>query len=178
MNTKIELCVTFFNELLTKYDTFDIAAIILKETPIDIMIGRNTVRRYQLFDKIPSQLKSNDVIQLDRKVGDGTTQCLSQPSLTASTEILTVSPPHRILSLIPMSQNISGASLPDDNEIGHDKTNIFKTWLRQPDNSDILPQIKISGDKDLQQKIRKVCFRYRCDDKGITLTAYASPEVD
>ena len=69
-------------------------------------------------------------------------------------------------------------SLPDDNEIGDDKTNIFKTWLRQPDNSDILPQIKISGDKDLQQKIRKVCFRYRCDDKGITLTAYASPEVD
>ena len=105
MNTKIELCVTFFNELLTKYDTFDIATIILKETPIDIVIGRNTVRRYQLFDKVPSQLKSNDVIQLDRKVGDGKTQCLSQPSLTASKEILTVSPPHSILSLIPMSQN-------------------------------------------------------------------------
>ena len=34
-------------------------------------------------------------------------------------------------------------------------------WLRQPDNSDVLSQIKISGDTDLQQKIRKVCLKYR-----------------
>ena len=32
------------------------------------------------------------------------------------------------------------------------------SWLRQPDNSDVLSQIKISGDTDLQQKIRKVCL--------------------
>ena len=61
-------------------------------------------------------------------------------------------------SLIPMSQNILGGSLPDDDEIDHDKTDTFKPWLRQPDTSDVLSQIKISGDKDLQQKIRKVCL--------------------
>ena len=60
-----------------------------------------------------------------------------------------------------MSQNILGVSLPDDDEIDHDKTDTFKSWLRQPDNSDVLSQIKISGDKDLQQKIRKVCLKYR-----------------
>ena len=37
----------------------------------------------------------------------------------------------------------------------------FKPWLRQPDTFDVLSQIKISGDKDLQHKIRKVCPEYR-----------------
>ena len=60
-----------------------------------------------------------------------------------------------------MSQNILGGSLPDDDKIDHDKTDTFKPWLRQPDTSDVLSQIKISGDKDLQQKIRKVCLKYR-----------------
>ena len=48
---------------------------------------------YQLFDKIPSQLRGND----------GSKQCecqlkggSKQASLIATTEILTVSPPHRI----------------------------------------------------------------------------------
>ena len=46
-----------------------------------------------------------------------------KPSLIAQTEILIVPPPHRLLSsLIPMSQNILGGSLPDDDEIDHDKT--------------------------------------------------------
>ena len=169
VDTKIDLCVTFYNELLNNDDTFDISAIILKETPIDIIIGRDTIRRYQLFDKIPSQLRGNDLILEDITVRKGSIQCecqpkggSKQPSLIAPTEILTVSPPHRILSsLISMSQNILGGSLPDDDEIDHDKTDTFKPWLRQPDNSDVLSQIKISGDKDLQQKIRKVCLKYR-----------------
>ena len=50
---------------------------------------------------------------------------------------------------------------PDDDEIDHDKTDTFKPWLRQPDTSDVLSQIEISGDKDLQQKTRKVCLKYR-----------------
>ena len=60
-----------------------------------------------------------------------------------------------------MSQNILGGSLLDDDEIDYDKTDMFKPWLRQPDTSDVLSQIEISGDEDLQQKIRKVCLKYR-----------------
>ena len=60
--------VTFHNELLNDNDTFDISAIILKETPIDIIIGRDTIRKYKLFNKIPSQLKGNNLIQEDEKV--------------------------------------------------------------------------------------------------------------
>ena len=54
-----------------------------------------------------------------------------------------------------MSKNILGGSLPDDDEIDNDKTDTFKPWLRQPDNSDVLSQIKISGDTDMKEKFRK-----------------------
>ena len=69
VDTKIDWCVTFYNELLNNNDTFEISAIILKETPIDIIIGRDTIRKYQLFDKIPSQLRGSD----------GSKQCECQP---------------------------------------------------------------------------------------------------
>ena len=35
--------VKFHNKILNKNDTFDIDAVILKETPIDIIIRRNTI---------------------------------------------------------------------------------------------------------------------------------------
>ena len=35
--------VKFYNKILNKNDTFDIDAVILKETPIDIIIRRNTI---------------------------------------------------------------------------------------------------------------------------------------
>ena len=35
---------------------FDIDTIILKETPIGIIIGRNTMKKYRLLDRIQSQL--------------------------------------------------------------------------------------------------------------------------
>ena len=71
----------------------DISAIILKETPIDIIIGRDTIKKYQFFDKIPSQLRGNDLIQEDITVRKGSKQCecqpkggSKQPSLIAPTE--------------------------------------------------------------------------------------------
>ena len=151
VDTKIDLCVTFYNELLNNYDTLDISAIILKETPIDIIMSRDTSRKYQLFDKIPIQLRGKKMLQSERVQNNVNVSQKVVPNnrLIAPTEILSVSPPHRILSsLISMSQNILGGSLPDDDEIDHDKTDTFKPWLRQPDNSDVLSQIKISGDKD------------------------------
>ena len=168
VNTKIDLRVTFHNELLNNNDTFDISAIILKETPIDIIIGRDTIRKYKLFSKIPSQLKGNDLTQEDEKVGNGSKQCEcqpkggpKQPSLIAPTEILTVSPPHQILSsLIPMSQNILGGSLPDDDEIDHDKTDTFKPWSSPSSNTEILSLIHFSGDEDLQSRLRTLCTEF------------------
>ena len=48
----------------------------------------------------------------------------------------TVAPTRRILtSLILYSENLPSRSLPDDDEIDHDKTEMFKPWL--PSHSDV-----------------------------------------
>ena len=46
------LRVSFFNELENKNDTFESKVIILRETPFDSIVGRKTITRYNLFDKI------------------------------------------------------------------------------------------------------------------------------
>ena len=51
----ILLRVSFFNELENKNDSFESKALILRETPFDFIVGRKTIERYNLFDKIPSQ---------------------------------------------------------------------------------------------------------------------------
>ena len=51
LNTKVDLGVTFYNELLNNNDTFDISAVILKETPVDIIIGRETIKKHKLFKR-------------------------------------------------------------------------------------------------------------------------------
>ena len=56
VNTMLLLRVSSFNELENKNDTFESKAIILRETPFDFIVGRKTIERYNLFDKIPSQL--------------------------------------------------------------------------------------------------------------------------
>ena len=65
VNIKLVLRVTYYYEILNKNDTFDIDANIFKEAPIDIIIGRNTIKKYRLFDKIPSQILSYGPSQTD-----------------------------------------------------------------------------------------------------------------
>ena len=36
-------------------------SVILKETPVDMIIGRDTIKKYKLFEKIPSQLSSDGI---------------------------------------------------------------------------------------------------------------------
>ena len=42
LNTKVDLGVTFHNELLNNNDTIKLSPVILKETPVDMIIGRDT----------------------------------------------------------------------------------------------------------------------------------------
>ena len=78
-----------------------ISPVIHKETPVDIIIGRDTIKKYKLFEKIPSQLSIDGLSHDDLEVGVGTNRCAYQPiggsakpSLIAPTEILIV--PHLI----------------------------------------------------------------------------------
>ena len=51
LNSKVDLGATFHYELLNNNDTFDVSAVILKETPVDIMIDRETIKKHKLFVK-------------------------------------------------------------------------------------------------------------------------------
>ena len=79
LNTKVDLGITFHNELLDNNDTFDISPVILKETPVDMIIGRDTIKKYKLFEKIPSQLSSDGLNHDDLEVGVGTNRCACEP---------------------------------------------------------------------------------------------------
>ena len=57
INTTLLLRVTFFNEIVNKNTSFDIEAMILKNTPIDLIIGRNKIKKHKLFDQIPIQFR-------------------------------------------------------------------------------------------------------------------------
>ena len=59
-----------------------------------------------------------------------------------------------LASLTVEAQNILGGSAPDDDEIDHDKTDTFKPWLFSPSTTDVLSLIYISGDRDLQHRLR------------------------
>ena len=62
---KIGVASHIYSEILNKNDTYDIDAITLKETPIGIIIGLNTIEKYRLLDEIPSQLLSDEPSQID-----------------------------------------------------------------------------------------------------------------
>jgi hypothetical protein len=59
----IPLYLSYFSEALNKNDVFLINAIILESSPVDlfIYIGKQTIRRTQIFTSVPSQLSSHPV---------------------------------------------------------------------------------------------------------------------
>ena len=52
--------VFYFNELLKNIAYFKINAIILKSSPIDLLIGRKNRKKFDLFNLVPSQFKDFD----------------------------------------------------------------------------------------------------------------------
>ena len=50
----------YFNELFKNVAYFKINAIILESSPIDLLIGRKTIKQFDLFSQVPSQLKDFD----------------------------------------------------------------------------------------------------------------------
>ena len=86
------LRVFYFSEKLNKIAHFDINAVVLDSLPIDLIIGRNTLRQHQLFGQLPSQLTLQSIDSASQglagiipdKVADacGCNSCVgSEPSL-------------------------------------------------------------------------------------------------
>ena len=155
--------VTFFDESSNRYDTFDIKAHILKATPVDLIIGRDSIKKLNLFSKVPSQLGVKLPISTPiqhAKCRTGPCDCPSEIPLTL------VAKPRKpvirslLASLTVEAQHILGGSALDDDEIDHDETDTFKPWLPSPSTTDVLSLLQISGDKDLQHRLRTLCMYF------------------
>ena len=134
-NTILLLRVRFFDESSNRYDTFDIKAHILKATPLDLIIGRDTIKKFSLFSKVPSQrgvrLPTPKPSQ-PSKCTTGPCDCPSEVPLTLVAKPRTGSVIRSLLASLTVEAYILGGSAPDDDEIDHDKTDTFKPWLPSP----------------------------------------------
>ena len=76
---------------------------------------------------------------------------LKEPTVTQTSRILA--------SLVLESEVIWRAPLYDDDEIDldHDKSDTFKPWSTSYSDTDILSLIHLSGDEDLQSRLRTLC---------------------
>jgi hypothetical protein len=56
VSSYIALQVSYFSENSNQYASIEIKVTILNSSPIDLVIGRDSIRKYNLFTEIPSQL--------------------------------------------------------------------------------------------------------------------------
>ena len=143
----------------------DIKAHILKATPIDLIIGRDSIKKFNLFSKVLSQLGGKLLARKPSqpsKCKTGPCDCPSKVPLTPVAKPRTDPVIRSLLaSLTVEALDILGGSFPDDDEIDHDKTDTFKPWLHSPSKTDVLSLIHISRDKDLQDRLRTSCKKFK-----------------
>ena len=110
INTILLLRVTFFSEILNKNTSFDIEVTILKNTPIDLIIGRNTIKKHKFFDRIPNQLGGKDLVPERVTTSECTKRkCDCKAPAISQVAVPTIFNPRSLLSsLIPEAQSILG----------------------------------------------------------------------
>ena len=178
VSNTIALSVRYFNEILNNYDVFDINAIILENSPIDLLICRDTIIKFGLFTNIPSQLKGlepitgcltapeNVCITCDcQPKGESRTPESIPKGFNIQTPGVTpiIIPKRGILaSLVLQSEQLLGIPIPDEDEIDHDKHDVFSPWIPKSNDTSPLSLINIDskGDEDLQHKIRTLCTEF------------------
>ena len=62
MSKSVLVSVNFFNERVNNMNNFEIKAIILDSSPLDLVIGRSTIKKYGLVRQIPSQFEDINAV--------------------------------------------------------------------------------------------------------------------
>ena len=62
ISKSILLKMTYFSERVNKYIVLKFKAIILNESSVDVLIGRETIRKSNIFFEVPSQLTASNVV--------------------------------------------------------------------------------------------------------------------
>ena len=149
----------------------------LDSSPLDLIIGCSTIKKYGLVRQIPGQFGNLSKVLItegktsehvnkrcgcqpkedllpSRSIPEGrpSTSPLKEPAVTQTSRILA--------SLVLESEQLSRAPLYDDDEIDQDKTDTFKPWSTTSSDTDILSLIHLSGDEDLQSRLRTLCTEF------------------
>ena len=101
--------MTYFSECVNKYIVLQFKAIILTDSSVDLLIGRETIRELNIFFEVPSQLSATTIVYR-----------------AATSKI-----PHRVIvsgllaSLIIQSESTSQLAMPDDDTIGEHEASTF-----------------------------------------------------
>ena len=160
MSKSVIISVNFFNERVNDMNNFEIKAINLDSSPLNLIIGRFTIKRYGLVRRIPSQFEDiSKVLITEGKTSENVNKgCGCQPKedllpsrsipkcqpLTSPLKEPTVTQTSHILaSLVLESEQLSRAPLYGDDDIDHDKTDTFKPWSTSYSDTDILSLIHL-----------------------------------
>ena len=193
----IALQVEYYSEKLSKLVSIKINPQVLNFSPIDLVIGRNTLRQYSIFSEVPSQLAlllpsstTDSVLESNSKI-EVVMSCGCQPDRThlldgapkgptsAQKQDLAVAQTHGILaSMTDETDHLVRISAPDVDEIDESASDSFLPWSRQFFDDDPLSKIHISGDEIQQRKILDLCiefrdiFRNELDDKPAAIPPF------
>ena len=76
MKTSVIISVNYFNKRLNNINTFEIKAIISDSSPVDLIIGRATIKNLSLVHQVPSQfLNIGKVLITEDKTSEHATKC-------------------------------------------------------------------------------------------------------
>jgi hypothetical protein len=149
-------------------------AIILESSPVDLILGRKTIKHHKLFDQIPSQLSVQNVDLASRALTGILPEKVVKPCDCIPVGNLQPSPgtetensktklnnqaasytPGLLASLVSKSEFISAIATSADDDIDSHESDTFAPYL--PSDSKIddpLASLHISGDDDLQRRLR------------------------
>ena len=161
LNQTVSLTVSFTNEVNNKIFSFSINAFILKDTPIDFIVGLATIKRYNLFSAVPSL-----VSETSHNVRSCTDCTKKEPALPKdfinfedATPLTVDSSLHA--SLLESADRVFGQPVEDLNQIPQ-KVDSFEPWLTdQFPSEDPLSQINISGSNEFRSQIIALCSEFR-----------------
>ena len=139
ISKSVIISVNYLNERLNDINTFEIKPIILETSPLDLIIGRATIKKLGLVHQVSSQFQNiGKVLVTEDKTSEQATKCSGcqskkelqtsrsvpkGPPLISQLENPTVTQTSRILaSLVLESEQLSRAPLYDDDDIDYDKS--------------------------------------------------------
>jgi hypothetical protein len=144
----IALQVSYFSEYLNKHLTIELKTTVLKFSPIDLVIGRESIRKYNLFSKIPCQLAAPPTVCSVDSFANSTcrkttsTPCGSQPKrrtllqdgspkgrFASQQSDLATSQTRGVLgALVDKSDNLLNRAAADVDEIDPASSDTFLPW--------------------------------------------------